>query len=151
MDHGEEVVGQFVVARRYTAEVLQLREESFDQVTLAIQPHAEARFPFSIGFRRYVGRRALFLDQRPDAICIIGLVREDDHMRPEMIEQFIGHLTIMRLASGQAEPDREALGIDDRMDFGSEPTWGATETMISIPLFAVAACWWTRTEVLSII
>jgi hypothetical protein len=72
-------------------------------------------------------------------------------MRPEMIEQFIGDLTIMRLASGQAEPDREALGIDDRVDFGSEPTSGATETMISIPLFAVAACWWARTEVLSII
>ena len=57
----------------------------------------------------------------------------------------------MRLPSGQAEPDREALRIDDRVDFGREPASGATETMISIPLFAVAACWWARTEVLSII
>jgi len=52
---------------------------------------------------------------------------------------------------GQAEPDRETLRIDDRVDFGREPASGATETMISIPLFAVAACWWARTEVLSII
>ena len=72
-------------------------------------------------------------------------------MRPEMIEQFIGDVTIMCLTSGQAEPDREPLRIDDRVDFGCEPASGATETMISPPLFAVAACWWARTEVLSII
>ena len=57
----------------------------------------------------------------------------------------------MRLTGGQAKPDREALRIDDRVDFGREPASGATETMISIPLFAVAACWCARTDVLSII
>ena len=57
----------------------------------------------------------------------------------------------MALSSGQAQSDREALPIDDRVDFGREPASGATETMISIPLFAVAACGWARTEVLSII
>jgi len=61
-------------------------------------------------------------------------------MRPQMIEQFISDLTIMCLASGQAKPDREPLRINDRMDFGRKPASGATETMISIPLFAVAAC-----------
>lgn len=42
-------------------------------------------------------------------------------MRSEMIEQFIGNLTIMRLPSSQAEPDREALRINDGMDFRREP------------------------------
>lgn len=68
-----------------------------------------------------------------------------------MIEQRVSGLAIMCLTSGQAEPDREPLRIDERVDFGREPTSGTTETMISIPLFAVAACWWARTEVLSII
>ena len=68
-------------------------------------------------------------------------------MWSKVIEQFIGNLTIMRLASSQSEPDREALRVDD----GMEPASGATETMISIPLFAVAACWCARMEVLSII
>ena len=72
-------------------------------------------------------------------------------MRPEMIEEFVCNLPIMRLASSQAEPDREALRIDDGMDCCREPPSGATETMISIPLFAVAACWCARMEVLSII
>jgi hypothetical protein len=72
-------------------------------------------------------------------------------MWPEMIEQFVCDLTIMCLSSGQAEPDRKALGVDDGVDFGSKSASGATETMISIPLFAVAACWCARMEVLSII
>ena len=68
-----------------------------------------------------------------------------------MIEQFISGLPIMALTCGQAQPDREALPIDNRVDFGRESASGATETMISIPLFAVAACWCARMEVLSII
>ncbi len=46
----------------------------------------------------------------------------------------------------------------NNIDFGplrrgqiSKTTAGATETMISTPLFAVAACWCARMEVLSII
>ena len=46
----------------------------------------------------------------------------------------------MTLPGGQAQPDREALPIDDRVNFGREPASGATETMIMTPLFAVAAC-----------
>ncbi len=68
-----------------------------------------------------------------------------------MVEQRVCDLPVMSLASGQAETDREPLRIDDRVDFGRKSASGATETMISIPLFAVAACWWARTEVLSII
>lgn len=68
-----------------------------------------------------------------------------------MIEQFVSGLAVMSLTSGQAQPDRETLPIDDRVDFGGESASGTTETMISIPLFAVAACWCARMEVLSII
>ena len=50
-----------------------------------------------------------------------------------------------------AQPDREALAIDNRVDFGREPTLGTIGTLISIPIFAVAACWCARMEVLSII
>ena len=68
-----------------------------------------------------------------------------------MVEQRIGDLPVMRLPGGQAEPDRKALRVDDDMDLGREPAARSTETMICTPLFAVAACWCARTEVLSII
>ena len=57
-----------------------------------------------------------------------------------MIEQIVSSLTIMALPGSQAQPDRKALPVDDRVDFGRESTSGAIEAMISIPLFAVAAC-----------
>jgi hypothetical protein len=46
----------------------------------------------------------------------------------------------MGVACGEAEPDRQSLGIDERVDLGRQSAARATETMISTPLFAVAAC-----------
>lgn len=68
-----------------------------------------------------------------------------------MAEQIVSGFAVMASSGGKAQSDREALPIDDRVDFGRESTSGATETMISIPLFAVAACWCARIDVLSII
>ena len=68
-----------------------------------------------------------------------------------MIEQAVNNLAVVRLACGQAEPDREALRVDDDVDFGCEAASAATKTVVCIPLFAVAACWCARIEVLSII
>ena len=60
-------------------------------------------------------------------------------------------LVVMRLSGGQDEIDRPAFGIDERMDFGGEPATGTSHAAIAkAPLFAVAACWWTRTQELSI-
>ena len=98
-----------------------------------------------------VGRRALYLDQRADAVGIIGFVGEHNGARPQLVQQPAGDLTVMRLASGQADPGREPLRINDDVDLGRETASAATETMIWTPFFAVAACWCARMEVLSII
>ncbi len=46
----------------------------------------------------------------------------------------------MRVSSSETEPDREPLRVYDNMDLGCEPAPRSTKTVISIPLFAVAAC-----------
>ena len=98
-----------------------------------------------------VGCGALLLDQRAEAIGVICLVGQHDRARAEVVEQLVRDLAVVRLPCGQADPDREPLRVDDDVDLGREPASGATETMISTPLFAVAACWCARMEVLSII
>ena len=70
---------------------------------------------------RDVGRGALLLDHLADEVGIIGLVRQHDGARAEMIEQAVGDLPVVRLASGQTEPDREASRVDDDVDLGREP------------------------------
>lgn len=45
-------------------------------------------------------------DQRADAIGVIGLIGEPDHVRPKVVEQIVRNLAIICLPSGQAEADR---------------------------------------------
>ena len=151
MDHRKEVFGEFVVTGGDATEVLELAEEALDQVALAIEDLAEAGLPFAIGFGRNVRHRALRLDQVADAVGVIGFVGQDNGAGIEAIQQPIRRRSVMRLTCCQAEPDRQPLRIDKRVDPGRETTSGATEAEIQIPLFAVAACWCARTEVLSII
>lgn len=140
MDHGEEVLGQLVVTGGNPAEVLQLGEEALDQVPLTIEPSAEVRFCPAIDLGRDIGERSLRAERLPDAVGVICLVRQQDRSGTDMTKQIVSGLPIVALPSGQAQPDRETLPVDDRVDFGGEAASGATGTMISIPLFAVAAC-----------
>lgn len=113
--------------------MLQLREEPLDVVPLSVEALAKAGLPLAIAFRWDIGCGTLLLDQFADAIGIIGLVGEDDGARAEVVEQRVGDPTVMRLSCRQAEPDREALRVDDDMDLGREPTSAATEAMIWPP------------------
>lgn len=101
--------------------MLELGEEALDQVALAIEPLAEAGLPFSVALGRDVERGALILDHLPDAIGIVGLFGQYDGAWAEMIEQRVSNPPVMRLPGGQAEPDWEALRVDDDVDFGREP------------------------------
>jgi hypothetical protein len=121
--------------------MLQLGEEPLDQLTLARESLAEARLPAPVALGRDVGRGSLLFDQCADAVGIVILIGQQDRVRAEMIEQRVSGLAIMCLISGQTEPDRDPLRIDYLVDFARELTSRATEPMISIPLFAVAACW----------
>jgi hypothetical protein len=106
---------------RLASEVLQLGEEPLDQVALTIEPLAEARLPLAIVLRRDVGRGTLVLDQLADAVGIVCLVGEHDGARAELVEQPVSDPTVVRLSCRQAEPDREALRVDNDMDLGREP------------------------------
>ena len=100
--------------------MLQLGKEPLDEVALAVEPLAEARFSAPVALGRDVGRGALVLNQLADAVGVIDLVREHDSARAEMVQQCVDDLPVMRLPRGQAEPDRETLRIDDDVDLGRE-------------------------------
>ena len=83
--------------------------------------------------------------------CASPADRLHDSARAKMIERAVGNLAVVCLSSGQAEPYRQSLRVDDDVDLGRKAASGATETMIWALLFPVAACWCARMEVLSII
>ena len=88
---------------------------------LAVEPLAEAGLPASFALGRDVGRGPLLLDQRTDAVGVVGLVGQNDGAWAEMIKQRVGDLPVMCLPCGQAELDRETLRDDDDVDLGREP------------------------------
>lgn len=101
--------------------MLQLGEEAFDQVALSVKALAEAGLPSPVALWGDVGRGPLVLDQLADAVGVISLVSQHYGARAEVVEQRVGDLPVMRLSSRQAEPDREALRVDDDVDLGREP------------------------------
>ena len=120
--------------------MLQFAEEALDEVAFPVEVLAEARLASSIGLGRAVRCGTLAFDQGADAIGIIGLVGDEDRAGAQAIEQPVGCGRVMGVACGETEPDRQPFRIDERMDLGRQPAARATETMISTPLFAVAAC-----------
>ena len=146
-----EVVSELVVAGVDSAEVLELAEEALDLIAFAVARFAEAGLPLAVRLGRDFGNRALAFDQVADGVAVIRLVAQHDRARFEPVEECQRSGCVVCLACCQAEPDWETLPVDDRMDLGREAASGTTETMISSPLFAVAACWCARMEVLSII
>lgn len=120
--------------------MLEFAKKALDLIAFAVERPAEARLPLAIGFGRDVGDRALTLDQVADAARIIGFVAKHDRARLKLVEQLERGRCVVRMACRQAEPEGQALPIDDCMDLGGETAPGATQAMISTPLFAVAAC-----------
>lgn len=134
MHHGHEAFCKLVVAGGDTTEVLQLGEEALDQVPLSVEPCAEVGLRAPIGLGRDIDKRAFLAKRCPAALSVMRLIRQRDCSSPSIIEQTVGSLAIMALPGTQAQQDREALPVDDGVDFGREYTSEATETMISIPL-----------------
>lgn len=100
LDHREEVAGELVVTGGDAAEVLQLGEEALDEVALAVEPLAKADFPAAVALGWNVGRGALLLDQLADAVCVVGLVRQHNGVRTEMVKQGICDLPVVGLPRG---------------------------------------------------
>jgi hypothetical protein len=120
--------------------VLQFAEEALDEVAFSVERLAEAGLASAIGLGRNVRFGALAFDQGADAIGIIGFVGDKDRAGAQAIEQRVGGRCVVGVACGEAEPNRQSLGIDKGVDLGRQAAARATETMISTPLFAVAAC-----------
>ena len=70
-------------------------------------------------------------------IGIVGSIAEQDVALPERGQHVDGSAAVMGLAFGQPERDRQATGIDKRMDFGGQAAPRATHATGSIIFFWV--------------
>src|SRR6185437_10806900 len=115
-DDGEVVGVVLFEARGDGSEMLDLAEEPLDEVSIAVEEGTEGR---NVDASRHG------FDVRPGtAICqalakgvaVIGTVGKQNLTGAELVEHIAGAFAVMRLALGEFERDRIAVGIDKGMD-----------------------------------
>ena len=66
-------------------------------------------------------------------------------------QQGLGFLTVVDLAAGQSQRDGTTVSVNEGMDLAREAASGTSHAaIIGSPFLPVAPCWWTRTQVESI-
>jgi len=148
---GEIVFRPLVVPCRDSPELFDPVEEAFDEVPLPIDPPGESEAALAVGLRRDVCPSLPLGGLGANDVTVVALVGQQDVAFAKTIDQGFGLGAIGDLTGSQAEGDGPPFGVDERVDLAGEAAAGTSHaTIVSIPLFPVAACWWTRTQVLSI-
>jgi hypothetical protein len=86
LDKCEVVVGELVVSGRDPSALLDLVEESLDQITCAVQIGTEADRLAAIAFRRNICPCALLTDEGPDPVGVISSICQQHRSRPHSFE-----------------------------------------------------------------
>src|SRR6185312_8478811 len=140
--------GAAVVARGDVSEVFELVEEAFDAVTQPIGEAVVGYLDFAVAFGGDHGLRAGLVDEFSQGIVVVRFVG-DDAGRGSTGEKLGRGRAVVGLPFGQDEAQRPALGVGEGVDFGGQPSSGTPQSLGFGPPFPPAACWWTRTSVVS--
>src|SRR5262249_36660767 len=145
---GEEIDGASVVACGDVAKVFEPVEETLDPVAQSVG-EAVMRDDELAGRDR--GDHSLcpgLGDHLAQGIAVVSLIGNDPGRRLAG-EEIGGGGAVVRLAAGQDEAQGTALGVGQGVDLGRQSASGTPHSLIFGPPFPPAACWWTRTSVVS--
>ena len=129
-----------VVTGSDATELLELVEEAFDVVALAIKGFGPAEVLLAPDHVWNVGDGAARLDKGPQTIGVVGLVGYNNGVLAEVGQKRFGAGQIVGLARCDQDLDRPALVVDARMDFGREPSAASPQTTISTLFLTPEAC-----------
>ena len=77
----------------------------------------------------------------PECIAVVAAICQQDAVRLQRAEHLGADRAVVRLSAGQLERDREAVAVDDRVDFGRKPAAGTAHAITSATFFSpLAAC-----------
>lgn len=150
MESREEIAGGFFVACGDAAKLLEILEETFDQVALCIQGVVALAFGFAIGLGRNDRFDLSTFEAGDEAVGVIAFVSKY-RIWLHLGDKRFSLGDIVSLSAGEAQSQRIAQGVDDDMNFGGQPTARASYGLVKTPFFrAPALCWWALTMVASI-
>ena len=151
MEHRQVVLGLLLIPGGDATELLQPVDGPFHQIALPVQGPVERTVAPFIGFPRDGVANPSPSEIGPDPATAVSFVAADSlrldagtatpgasHL--PLGHQLFEHDGFVPLTRGQHDGYRLALTLDPQMDFGPEPSPGTAQGLITLPLFAPAAC-----------
>ncbi len=133
------------MADRDASEVLELVEETFHEVALAVEVMGyRAPLP-AVPLGQDVAARAMVGNAFEDAAGVIAAVGDGVPGQLKAVKEGRHGSIVGGLARGEREAARQAKAVDDDVDFGARPASRASDGVIRTPFFPPATCWWART------
>ena len=140
MDRCEKISGEFVVARRNGAKVLNFIEEALDEVALGVKSVVAVAFDGSVGLGRADRFDAAHTQSLDEAIGVVSLVA-DEGVGLDLGGERLGLRHVVDLAAGETNGERQAERVDDDVDFrGQSAARSADRFLAAVFLGAPALC-----------
>ena len=149
MDEAGEVDGSAIVAGGEAPEVLQAAKAPLDLVAMFVSGFVVGDEDLAVPLGRDHRLGLHVGNQFAQVIAFIGFIGE---YRVGLLsfQETGGSGDVVRLASRDPKAQRLSERVGQHMDLGRQSTSGTPQLLILGPPFPVAACWWARTIVLSI-
>lgn len=139
MNERQERLGEFVVSCGDASEMLESREETLDQIAIAVEMTIEVAGCKAIGSRRYHRSGTSRLDSGHEMIGVVPLVG-DDHLTGQFLDQCCGVVDIRDLPGRENHPQRIAQCIDCHVQFGGQSAPRAADFLVPRFFWAPAEC-----------
>ena len=140
LDESEEGSAELVVASGNPAELLELIEEAFNMVALAVERLLPSVPLLAIGAVGNVGNGTLSPDVRTNTVRIVAFVGNDHGTLLKTGEQRFGAGNVMHLAGRDQEADWATFRVDPRVDLRAEASSTSPHTTISTLFLTPEAC-----------
>jgi hypothetical protein len=132
-DEAHEVGEQLVVSSGDTTELLELVEETLDDVAFFVEIDVIRALDPAVSFRRDDGFCAGLGDLLDKMISVIALVG-DHHVRSETVDKIVCEGDVVALPGRADQTDRIAKTIASGMDFGAQTAPRAAQALGICPL-----------------
>ena len=140
MNSGEEISGEFIVARGAGAKVLELVEEALDEVAFAVEREVAVPRDLAIGFWGDHRTDLPPLESLDQQIGVVSLV-PDQSPGIDVFDQRLCASQIVGLPGREPQLDGVAEGVDQRADFGRQSAPGSADRLLAVFFRAPALCW----------
>lgn len=129
----------FIEARGDASELLEFAEEAFDQISMAVELWWDGALPADPALGRDVclaapGCHPVY--QRHAVVAAVGY----DGARQQRVQKGRRRALVGGLSGRDVQADRQAILIDDRVDFGTQSATRTADGVILAPFFPPAAC-----------